>query len=97
MISKCTSKTEGFCSTSNVLVPVLILVTPFSSVCDTFSFSLMITSKAPLATLTDCLRASSRFCLRTTKVWVLLVSLLVLQKVASEDDPKVRNHGEGPY
>ena len=22
---------------------------------------------------------------------------LVLQKVASEDDPEVRNHGEGPY
>ena len=22
---------------------------------------------------------------------------LVLQKVPSEDDPKVRNHGEGPY
>ena len=22
---------------------------------------------------------------------------VVLQKVASEDDPKVRNHGEGPY
>ena len=24
-------------------------------------------------------------------------SEVVLQKVASEDDPKVRNHGEGPY
>ena len=24
-------------------------------------------------------------------------SAVVLQKVASEDDPKVRNHGEGPY
>ena len=24
-------------------------------------------------------------------------SPLVLQKVASEADPKVRNHGEGPY
>ena len=23
--------------------------------------------------------------------------LVVLQKVASEDDPMVRNHGEGPY
>ena len=22
---------------------------------------------------------------------------VVLQKVPSEDDPKVRNHGEGPY
>ena len=26
-----------------------------------------------------------------------MLYLLVLQKVASEDDPKVRNHGEGPY
>ena len=24
-------------------------------------------------------------------------ALIVLQKVASEADPKVRNHGEGPY
>ena len=27
----------------------------------------------------------------------LLLSAVVLQKVPSEDDPKVRNHGEGPY
>ena len=27
----------------------------------------------------------------------LVGRLLVLQKVASEADPKVRNHGEGPY
>ena len=27
----------------------------------------------------------------------LIVLTLVLQKVPSEDDPKVRNHGEGPY
>ena len=24
-------------------------------------------------------------------------NIIVLQKVPSEDDPKVRNHGEGPY
>ena len=45
--------------------------------------------------------------LRITLVWAIRWSLggcgcqtmcpVVLQKVASEDDPKVRNHGEGPY
>ena len=28
---------------------------------------------------------------------VIAVQVIVPQKVASEDDPKVRNHGEGPY
>ena len=26
-----------------------------------------------------------------------VLTQVVLQKVPSEDDPKVRNHGEGPY
>ena len=57
----------------------------------------MITSGVEIIFIPVILATLPRFPLLSVSSWQSWVLWLVLQKVASEGYPKVRNHGEGPY